>query len=173
MKIGVSSYSFRKYIMSTGANYIDICDRAKEMGFDCIEFVNLDFGGFNLMGTEEETAIAIKEHCDKIGLEIVAYTVGANLMADNVDEQVAALKKCVDIAALLGAPVMRHDVCGAIPKDHLYNWQNAIERMAPYIREVTEYAEAKGIRTCTENHGFIFQPPERVEALIRAVGHKN
>ncbi|MBQ7844188.1 MAG: sugar phosphate isomerase/epimerase, partial [Odoribacter sp.] len=34
-------------------------------------------------------------------------------------------------------------------------------------------AKAKGIRTCTENHGFLFQSPERVEELILAVGNEN
>jgi sugar phosphate isomerase/epimerase len=45
--------------------------------------------------------------------------------------------------------------------------------MAPRIRRVTEYAAERGIVTCTENHGFIYQAPERVKRLIEAVGHKN
>ena len=42
MKIGVSSYSFAKYMKATGANYIDICNKAKEIGFDGIEFIDLN-----------------------------------------------------------------------------------------------------------------------------------
>ena len=38
MKLGVSSYSFAKYMKATGANYIDICNKAKEIGFDAIDF---------------------------------------------------------------------------------------------------------------------------------------
>ena len=34
MKIGVSSYSFSRYMRETGANYFKICDHAKEIGFD-------------------------------------------------------------------------------------------------------------------------------------------
>ena len=34
MKIGVSSYSFSKYKDETGCSYFDICDKAKEIGFD-------------------------------------------------------------------------------------------------------------------------------------------
>jgi sugar phosphate isomerase/epimerase len=44
---------------------------------------------------------------------------------------------------------------------------------APAIREVTEYAASKGIRTCTENHGYLMQDAQRVEELILAVGHEN
>ena len=42
MKIGVSSYSFSKYLTDTGCGYLRICDVAKEIGFDGIEFINLN-----------------------------------------------------------------------------------------------------------------------------------
>lgn len=32
MKIGVSSYSFSKYMHQTGADYFAVCDLAKKMG---------------------------------------------------------------------------------------------------------------------------------------------
>jgi len=38
---------------------------------------------------------------------------------------------------------------------------------------VSEYAETLGIKTCTENHGYILQDAGRVEALILAVNHPN
>ena len=41
MKIGVSSYSFNKYMKSTGCDYIAICNIAKEIGYDGIEFTDL------------------------------------------------------------------------------------------------------------------------------------
>ena len=37
MKIGVSSYSFSKYLADTKCGYEAICDIAKNMGFDGIE----------------------------------------------------------------------------------------------------------------------------------------
>ena len=41
MKIGVSSYSFSKYMNQTKADYFTICDLAKKMGYDAIEFIDL------------------------------------------------------------------------------------------------------------------------------------
>ncbi len=173
MKIGVSSYSFSKYIIGEKADYIDVCNKAKEMGFDGIEFVDLDWKSWGLTSDPLATAKQIKEHCKSIGLEIVAYTVGGNMLADDIAAEVERLKGCVRVCAELGAPVMRHDVCYSMKKEHLYNWQSAIEDMVGPIREVCDYAESLGIRTCVENHGRIFQAPERVEALIKAVDRKN
>ena len=173
MKIGVSSYSFSKYLSSTKCGYLKICDIAKEIGFDGIEFVNLNNKSWGIEGDEIAMAKEIKKYCEGIGLEIAAYTVGANLLADDIDAEVAKLKHCVDVCQALGAPVMRHDVVYKLRDIPLYSYEDAIREIAPVIREVTEYAAERGIRTCTENHGFIFQSPDRVEELILAVDHKN
>lgn len=167
MQIGVSSYSFNAYRSRTGCSYLALCDKAKELGFAGIEFVDLE-GDDPL-----KTAAEIREHCETIGLSVIAYTVSADFMADDPEKTVAAVCHKIDICEALGAKLLRHDVCYSLPDDPLFGWEDAVARMAPYIRRVTAYAAEKGIRTCTENHGYIFQKPERVEALIRAVGHKN
>lgn len=172
MKIGVSSYSFNNYIKASGCNYLKICDLAKEIGFDGIEFIDLLP---EISGTDDITAAkAIKTHCEKIGLEIAAYTVGANFLSKSPEAEVQRICHCVDVAAELGAPVLRHDAAWTpAVLGGGYTWRNAVTAMAPYIREVTEYAAGKGIRTCTENHGHFIQDPERVEELIRTVNHPN
>ena len=173
MKIGVSSYSFKKYIEATKCDYIEVCDKAKEMGFDGIEFIDLDSKAFNITDDAMKTAVEIKAHCEKIGLDVIAYTIGANFLSDDKDAEVERVCRAVDVAEALGAPVLRHDVVYTLPEGHLYSWREAAKEIAPYVRRVTEYAKAKGIKTCTENHGYIFQAPERVEALIREVGSDN
>ena len=98
MKLGVSSYSFAKHIRASRCSYIDICNLAKEFGFQGIEFVDLDFPSFNITDNPLACAKEIRAHCDKIGLEIIAYTVGANLLAEDQDAEVDRLCRCVDVA---------------------------------------------------------------------------
>ena len=100
MKIGVSSYSFSKYMKASGCNYLDICDLAKEMGFDGIEFTDLmpEVSGCDAMTAAKQ----IREHCAEIGLEITAHTVGANFLKDDPDAEVERVKALVDVAAELG-----------------------------------------------------------------------
>ena len=165
MKLGVSSYSYAKYMKQTGCDLKEICSLARGMGFDAIEFTTIK--------AEDPMALAgeLREFCASLGLEIAAYAVGMNLLKGDSEENVAELKRCVDVAEALGAPVMRHDICSSLPEG--MTWEEAIPVMAPLIRRVTEYAAEKGIRTCSENHGFIFQDSERVEKVIRAVDHGN
>lgn len=173
MKLGVSSYSYMKHVQATGCGYEAICDLAKATGFDGIEFINLDSPGLGITEDEAAAAVAIREHCGRIGLEVIAYTVNANFLSEDIEKEMAYLRRCVDIAALMGAPVLRHDACPGPRPIPRYHYTDAIAEIAPYIRELTEYAQSKGVRTCTENHGRYFQAPRRVEALIRAVNHPN
>lgn len=172
MKIGVSSYSFHKYKNATGCDLFKIIDKAKEIGFNGIEFLNMDY--YCAKDDDKlELAKKLKAYCDEKQIEIPAYTVTSNLLADNVDEVVEGLFRNIDIAEALGAPLMRHDVTFALKKEPLYTYKTAIAEMVPHIRRVADYAESKGIRTCMENHGRVFQHPRIVEELILAVNHKN
>ena len=58
MKIGVSSYSFEKYRAATGCSYFEMCDIAKEIGFDGIEFTDL-------LVSEGVTVLALAEKIKK------------------------------------------------------------------------------------------------------------
>ncbi|MBQ9950532.1 MAG: sugar phosphate isomerase/epimerase [Clostridia bacterium] len=166
MKIGVSSYSFSKYMRETGCNYFKICDLAKEMGYEGIEFIDLNL---DVQPAESQIALAqeIRAYCESISLPIAAYTIGADFI--DRENEVERLKGQVDVAVALGVKVMRHDVTWRRDID----WREIVARTAPMVREVAEYAASKGVITCSENHGMIMQDAHRVEELILTVNHPN
>ena len=145
MTIGVSTYSFQKYKAATGCDLFALCDKTKELGFDHIDFADQPTG--------VKMAEELRAYCERIGLPIGAYSVGANFLAEDIDAELARLRGAVDVAEALGVTVMRHDATFSLPRKHLYSYRDAIREMAPRIREIADYAEAKGIRTCSENHG--------------------
>lgn len=175
MHLAVSSYSYLGYMEKTKASYFDICNLAKKTGFEAIEFIPLELTHGNGQTTIEALATDLHEHCRHIGLAICAYTVSADFIlgsGGDIRKETERLKGYIDIASLLGAKLLRHDIArqlGAVCK----SYRDVIHTAAPYIREVTEYAAQKGIRTCTENHGFLMQDAQRVEELILAVNHPN
>ena len=174
MKIGVSSYSYWK-LLENGMDYYAFLDSAKALGFEGVEFIDINLKNGRGEQTVEELATSLKAYCAKIGLEIVSYTIGANLVKGDEAQRDAECRRvmgCVDIAALLGAKLMRHDVGYAIPEG-CRDYRDMIDLAVPSIRRITEYAEGKGIRTCTENHGMILQDSARMVELIRAVDRKN
>ncbi len=172
MKYSVTSYSFAQLLKKGEITQKGMISLSKEIGFNGIEFTDLiPEEGF----TEEEYALELKKEAEKLGLKIVSHTVGANLLAEDIDKEIERLKHKVDIASLLGAPTMRHDAYFSFPENKPENadFDYYLPRVCDAFRKVTEYAETKGVKTCTENHGFICQDAERVERIIKTVNHKN
>lgn len=153
---------------------LDCVKKAKELGFDAIEFTDIIADDFE---SQKKIAETIRHEADSLGIDINAYTIGACLYDDDPSvtaAEVERLKKQLDIAKILGAKVMRHDVCYNLSKT---GNGRSFGLMLPYIaqnaRKVTEYAQTLGIKTCTENHGFIAQDSYRTEQLFNAVAHDN
>lgn len=169
MKIAVSSYSFSQYMGKGLLTQFTCIEKAKEMGFDAIEFTDLQPPEGV---TEEEFARQIKAECDRVGLPVSNYTISADFLKTSVAEEVERLKKKVDVAAILGTTSMRHDATWSGPSKS-QGLKNMVDGIAAGIREVTEYAASKGIRTMVENHGYFLQDADRVETLINTVNHPN
>jgi len=172
MKVGVSSYSFGQYMSKTGANVFQIIDKAKEIGFDAIEFIDV----YAPEGKDKiEQAKEIKAYAADKDIAISSYTIGADMLNNDPEEQFEKLKKELAIAQALGVKCMRHDVTGGFPasKKTERGFDDCIKIVAPRIRRVTDYAETLGIKTMFENHGFYCQDSDRVEKLINAVGSEN
>ena len=177
MKTAVSSYSFSQYIKAGKMTQLDCVKKAAEMGFDGIEFIELKPCENATHEDRLAYAAQICKEAESCGIEIVAYTIGANLyqLTDEENEaEVERVKKELDVAKALGAKVLRHDVCYS----EKYNGVAvSFDRMLPTIaknaRAITEYAESLGIRTSTENHGYIAQDSDRVEKLYNTVASDN
>lgn len=162
MKLGVSSYSFRDF------SHADAVVKAKELGYAAIEFT--DMAG----ETHVERMDNAKKLCalaKKTGIEISAYVVKANLAVRDTSAEVKRICEQVDAAEALGAKNLRHDVMWSY--DEFRSFDAALPTISAAAREITEYAATKGVRTMSENHGFIAQDSYRMEKLVAAVNHPN
>lgn len=169
MKTAVSAYSFAQYTRSGKLTMKEVVAKAKELGFDAIEFLDLDPP--DGMG-ELAYASQLREECEKQGIPVSNYTIGADFSREDVRAEAERVMRKVDVAAVLGAAGLRHDAAykrPAAPRGFSY----ALPHLADGIRRVTDYAAEKGVRTMVENHGFFVQDADRVEALVNAVDHPN
>lgn len=175
MKIGVSSYSYSRLVNQGVMQQIEVIAKAKEMGFEVIEFSTIKVPeGKTLPAFAEE----LRKESERVGLPIANYTIGADFLGGSGGDlaaEIARVKAEVDIAAILGAPGMRHDATGGYPASHVgpRSFDSAVPRLSEGCRAVTEYAAGKGIKTMVENHGFFCQDSERCEKLVCGVAHPN
>ena len=175
MRLGVSSYSFSRLVGDGRMSQLDVVAKTKELGFDVIEFSALRL-------PEGQTPLSfaprIREECDRVGLDIVNYTIGADFLNGSGGDwkaEVERLKDEVRVAQILGAPGMRHDATRGFGPDHCgaRGFDDAVGILAGACRELTAFAADLGVRTMVENHGFFCQDSRRVEKLANAVNHPN
>ncbi|MBQ6824148.1 MAG: sugar phosphate isomerase/epimerase [Clostridia bacterium] len=167
MKYTVTCYSFTQYVKAGKLTWKDCIAKAKELGFDAIEFTNSPFEN-----AEDPLAVAkeLRAEADRLGMVVSNLAVGADLLAEDGVEKVC---RYVDIAEILGAPTLRHDVAKGFKNPTFKGYDSVLPQLADACRKITEYAAQKGIRTMTENHGFFSQDSLRVEKLINTVAHEN
>ncbi len=177
MRFSVSSYSYSQKISKGEMTQFDTIRKAHEMGFEGIEFTDLKPCEDPTLEQQLAYAKELRAEADKYGMEIVAYTIGANLYHRTEEGSAAEVKRLkgqLDVAFALGAKLMRHDVCYSEKHDGVtVSFAQMLPTIAKNAREITEYAQTLGIRTCTENHGFIAQDSDRVELLFNTVAHEN
>lgn len=172
MQIGVSSYSYGQGPL----NVFEIIKKAKEMGFDVIEFA-----GFPNI-PEGETALSfaprVRVACDEVGIKVANYTIWADFLngsSGDLNAEIERVKDEVRVAAILGAPGMRHDSTWGWPttKKGARGFADALPTLIKGCRAITEFGAELGIKTMVENHGYFCQDSERVEKLVNGVDHPN
>lgn len=173
MKLGVSSYSWSRYLSEGKLDMFGVIRATAEIGFSGIEFT--DLGPQSKDKDPIEAAKEVKAACAEAQLEITSWTIGADFLKNDVDGEIERLKGQVDIAVALGAPTMRHDATGGFAgrANNLSDFIEALPIVAKGYAGVTEYAADKGVKTMIENHGFFFQDSDRIEALITKVNNPN
>lgn len=164
MKISVSAYSYQALLRRDDVKLSDIPGIAASQGYEGIEFV--DFQGELRPQLRE-----LKKACGDAGIPIVAFAAGGNLLEGVLSEGVDQIKASLDLAAEMGAPVMRHDV--AYDGGGKRTFAGVLPRLAEGCRAAAEYGGTLGIKVVIENHGRFLQESLRVEALYAAVDHPN
>jgi len=154
---------------TAGENQLTVIKKARELGFDAIEFTDLT-PPENV--SQKDFALSLKKEAEENGIEISCYSVGANMLAEDLGAEVERVKAQVDVAEALGVKLFRHDASFSFPGTYK-GFINVVDVIADGCRRITEYAATKGIRTMIENHGFFCQDSDRAELLVNTVAHEN
>ena len=143
MEYSVSLYSFYSAIQKGELTPLGCVEKAAELGFDAVEAV--DFVNFS--GTQEEKkaqALELKQAAEKCGLQFSSLAIGADFLNGSDGDQekeIQRVKDYVDIAALLGAPRMRHDITAGYKGENYRSYESLIPTLAQAVREVVREDE--------------------------------
>jgi sugar phosphate isomerase/epimerase len=166
MKIGISSWSYRKAIESGRMDFFGLIDETARLDAHGIEIANWHLAG-------EDKAAALKkivQHAAERGVDITA------LIAGNDFAMTTNAERAREVEAALGWIRMAADVgierVNIFTGHHKYGQDPEIERtrVVDCFLEVVPEAEKRGILLCLENHSSVHPDADGLLAIIRQVG---
>lgn len=187
MNLGISSYCLYRKMESSGWTLFDIMDWAKANGCTHLEIVPFGLKLFDDAGKPDlEFARKIRDHAEKIGLPLSAFSLNAHVVASrsaskkereaHYRTEVERIKAVMEIVHAMGIRKMRHDVCSGQQPDGLNTpeqFEEDFPVMVEAVRECADYAKNLGMRTTLENHGLYVNGADRVIRLLLAAGRDN
>jgi sugar phosphate isomerase/epimerase len=167
LKIGLASYSYRQYLQGAKKtmSLFDFIAKAAEIGADGVELTEYYFE----KPITSEYLNRLKRTCHLWGQSISCagtsstFTYPAGAMRD---QQVGNAKKWLDVAAELGAPVIRV-FAGASPKG--MSESEARKNVIECLDQVCEHAGTRGVLVAMENHHGVVATSEGVLEILNGV----
>lgn len=180
-KLSLAAYSFSKSLPRWGKKGAenatmtldDVVDYAAGLGLPGVELTGYFFPEavqtYDIEAGAEDYLHALASRCFRNGLTISGTAIGNDFAlppGDAREEQIRLCERWIDLAAVMGAPVIRI-FAGKVPKGG--DEDEAIERCAEGINSVLSYAAFNGVHLALENHGGITATPAQMMKIIERV----
>lgn len=177
IKVSLNAYSFNKEL----DNYVKGNNGDQMTIFDLIDFCSLhkipavDITGYYFLGYPEvpgdEYIYAVKRYAHLQGVDISGTGVRNNFANPDRatrEKDVEMVKKWIDVAAKLGAPVIRV-FSGTVPEGYENNWKVPAAWMVECLKECAVYGAERGVIIGVQNHGDMLKTADETIQIIKEV----
>jgi sugar phosphate isomerase/epimerase len=174
LKISLNAYSFSKALMDglqgggQGMTLFDLLDFCAEQNFDALDPTGYFFPGYPAPPSDEYIN-NFKRRAFELGLDISGTGVRNDFATPDAAvraEGVRHAKEWVEVAAKLGAPVLRV-FAGQRPKSP--DWNTVAKWMAADLHEVTDHGAKFGVLVGVQNHGDMLKTADETIKIVDMV----
>jgi len=184
LKISLNAYSFNKLLNDSlrgrgaGLTLVQVLEFAAQNKFDGLDPTGYYFPGYP--GLPDKSYVDnLKQRAEDLGIGISGTGVRNNFTTSDKairNAGVKHIKEWVEVAARLGAPVIRvfadtqmrsltwRNVSNGAARERVQEW------IAAALKECADHGKAFGVRIGVQNHGDFLQTGEQLLQLIKAVG---
>src|SRR2546429_1525576 len=183
LKISLNAYSFSKLLndqikhRGPGISLFDLLDFCAKNGFDGIDPTGYFFPSYPEVPPDEYVN-NLKRRAFELGLGISGTGVRNNFTTSDKTVRAAAvqhIKEWVEVAARLGAPVLRvfadtqmksmtwQDVAKGSTREQVQEW------IVAALKECAEQGQKYGVIIGVQNHGDFLQTADQLIAMVKAV----
>ncbi len=185
LRVSLNAFSFLELLNANakdstkGLSLFDVCEFCARLNFDAVDLTGYFFPGYPA-APDDRYLMRLKRHAFDLGLEISGTGVRNDFTTadENVRrEGIARIKTWIEVAAKLGAPVIRAFADSQPP---FKDWRQAAGNadrisvetwMADALRECAEHGEEFGVVVAVQNHGDFVNSGEDHLSLLKRVDH--
>jgi sugar phosphate isomerase/epimerase len=168
-KISLNAYSFNEPLRSGKTNLEAVIEFCAQEGFDAVDLTGYYFPGYPQVPADEYV-YKLKRKAHKLGIAISGTGV-RNEFADpdktKRDADIVLVKKWIEVAAKLGAPVIRIFTARALPAGH--TWAEASAWVVDAIKECTAYGKQYGVIVAMQNHNDLIKTADQAIEILERV----
>lgn len=168
-KISLNAYSFNEPLRSGKTNLEAVMEFCAEQGFDAIDLTGYYIPGYPEIPADEYI-YHLKRKAHRLGLEISGTGIRTEFAEpDNATRtrEVAFVKKWIEVAAKLGAPVIRIFSGKALPAN--YTWPQVADWISEDIKACVEHGKKHGVIVAVQNHNDFILTADQAIRLIKKV----
>ncbi|TAJ52406.1 MAG: sugar phosphate isomerase/epimerase [Chitinophagaceae bacterium] len=167
-KISLNAYSFNAPLMAKKTTLDDVMEFCAKEGFDAIDITGYYFPGYPEIPSDEYI-YHLKNKAHRLGLGISGTGVRNEFTDPDAAKRTAdvlLVKKWIEVAAKLGAPVIRIFAGKTLPAG--YGWEEVAGWVTEAINSCVAYGKQKGVIVALQNHNdFVKTAAQTIDLLQR------
>ena len=176
VRTSLNAYSFSTLLteglkgQGKGMTIFDLLDFCAENDFDAVDLTGYFFPGYP-KAPADEYINNVKRRAFQLGIDISGTGVRndfANPDAAKRAADVQLVKEWIDVAAKLGAPVIRV-FAGEIPAGYENRREEIAKYMAECLRECAAYGKLRGVLVGLQNHGDFLRTADQCIEMVKLV----
>lgn len=166
LKISLNAYSFNAPLRDGSMNLDDLLEFCAISGFDAVDLTGYYFPGYPET-PPDKYLFHIKRHAFRLGLDISGTGVKNDFADPDKTKRkadITLIKKWIESAAKLGAPVIR--IFSGTQAPAGYTWDQVARWMMDDVAECVEHGKQHGVIVAIQNHNDFIQTGKQVKLLL-------
>ncbi len=169
LKISLNAYSFNDPLKSGSMTLDDLLDFCAANDFDAVDLTGYYFPGYPAV-PEDSYLFHLKQKAHRLGLDISGTGVRNDFTNPDINkrkEDITLVKKWIEVAAKLGAPVIRIFSGAKLPEGH--TWDEVAAWMVKDLKECADYGMQYGVIVAIQNHNDFIKTADQAQKIIEQV----
>ncbi len=168
-KISLNAYSFNEPLKNGKTTLDDLLEFCAKQNFDAIDMTGYYFPGYPEIPTDEYI-YHLKRKAHQLGVEISGTGIRNEFAEPDKTKRAAEIifvKKWIEVAAKLGAPVIRIFTGKSLPAN--YDWEEVAEWIAADVKSCVDFGKQHGVIVAVQNHNDFIKTADQAIRLIKKI----